>query len=267
MGIFKKIFSAKELVVDPADLLLPNVVPTSKPGLSLKKAAGLQKVDIRIVGESFRVKSVAAVAKAAEGKPFDIYLVAEPTNEYDKNAVAVYAANLLVGYIGKPENKQWAKWVNDAFQNGELLWGNAKAITRSGTSNTGIFGGIFMPKIGQDMESIIPLELSDAALGKTIDKIVALSNSCSEPDTVAQLRSLSKKVVAVVVPLAAHAKWVGNAQAGNDGNSWNEILELSEEIFDNASSCTYATDEGDVDMVSSLEEFAALAVGFRPTVT
>lgn len=121
MGIIRKLFTQKEVVADPADLLLPNVIPTSILGLSLKKAAGVQNVNISIVGESFRAANVAAVAKAAEGKLFDIYLIAEPTNQHDKNAVAVYAANLHVGYIGKPDSKQWFKWVNEAFQRGELL--------------------------------------------------------------------------------------------------------------------------------------------------
>ena len=129
MGFLKKLFAAKELVVDPADLVLPEVIPTSKQDLSLRKASAGQLVDINIVGESFRLANIEAVAKAAAGKRFEIYLVAELTNQHDKNAIAVYAANLHIGYIGKPANKQWAKWVSEALQRGELLWGTAKAIT------------------------------------------------------------------------------------------------------------------------------------------
>jgi|688.fasta_scaffold75562_5 hypothetical protein len=177
MGFLKKLFAAKEIIIDPADLTLPEVISTSKQGLTLRKADAGQLVDINVVGESFRPANIAAVAKAAEGKKFEIYLVAEPTNQHDKNAVAVYAANLHIGYIGKPANKQWAKWVSEALQRGELLWGTAKAITRTGADNTGIFGGIYMPKPSDDSDLIVSLKLSDLALGKAIDKVIALSNS------------------------------------------------------------------------------------------
>ena len=46
MGFFKRLFSEKEIVVDPADLTLPDVIPTDYPEVILKKAAGEQRVDI-----------------------------------------------------------------------------------------------------------------------------------------------------------------------------------------------------------------------------
>ena len=52
MGFFKRLFSEKEIVVDPADLTLPDVIPTDYPEVILKKAAGEQRVDINVVGES-----------------------------------------------------------------------------------------------------------------------------------------------------------------------------------------------------------------------
>jgi hypothetical protein len=264
MGFLKKLFAAKEIVVNPADLTLPDVIPTARKGLSLSKANGELLVDINLVGESFRTANIAAVAKAANGQRFEIYLVAEPTNQYDKNAVAVYAANLHIGYIGKPANKQWAKWVNEAFQRGELLWGNAKAVARTGGSNTGIFGGIYMPKPKDDSDSITALKLTDLALDKAIDKVVALSNTSHEPETVAQLRSLSKKAAAVARPLAAHALWVQKTPVGQDEPKWNEVLSSCQEIFDNASAVVYATDEGDVELVSVIEELADLVISLRP---
>ena len=250
--------------INPAEMILPDVIPTGRKGLSLRKANGEMLVNINIVGESFRTANIAAVAKAANGQRFEIYLVAEPSNQYDKNAVAVYAANLHIGYIGKPANKQWAKWVNEAFQRGELLWGNAKAVTRAGGSNTGIFGGIYMPKPQDDSDSIIALKLTDLALGEVIDKVVALSNSSHEPETVAQLRSLSQKAVAVAIPLFAHAMWVQKTPVGQDEPKWNEVLSSCQEIFDNASAVVYATDEDDVDMVSGIEELADLVISLRP---
>jgi hypothetical protein len=250
--------------INPADMILPDVIPTGREGLSLRKANGEMLVDINIVGESFRIANIAAVAKAANGQRFEIYLVAEPTNQYDENAVAVYAANLHIGYIGKPANKQWAKWVSEALQRGELLWGTAKAITRTGADNTGIFGGIYMPKLSDDLDSITSAKLTDLALGKAIDKVVALSNTSHEPETVAQLRSLSKKAAAVARPLAAHALWVQKTPVGQDEPKWNEVLSSCQEIFDNASAVVYATDEDDVDMLSGIEELADLVISLRP---
>ena len=136
MGLLKSIFGAKKVVIDPADLEIPDDIGTDKPGLTLKKAPIGQPVEIEIVGESFRAANIAAVAQAADGKQFNIYLVPEPTNQYDKNAVAVYAANVVVGYIAKPGNKQWFKWVNQALERKELLWGMGSAVSRQGTDNT-----------------------------------------------------------------------------------------------------------------------------------
>ena len=133
MGFFKKVFGPREIVIDPADLRIPEEVATDKPGLTLKKAPVGQPIEIEIVGESFRAANIAAVAKVASGNEFDIYIIPEPMNQYDKKAVAVYAANIHVGYIAKPDNKQWFKWVNEATERGELLWGIGLAISRSVT--------------------------------------------------------------------------------------------------------------------------------------
>lgn len=254
MGFLKNVFGSKEVVVDPADLIIPDVIATNKPGVQFRKAAGIQQVKIDIVGESFRVKNVAAVAMAAAGKSFDIYLIAEPENPHDKKAVAVYAANLHIGYIASPENKQWFKWVAEAKEGSEILWGNARAVSRDGTSNTGIFGHIFMPKVGQDSETIRPLKMTDAALKKAVEKAVALSNSTQYPDTIAQLKSSMKKAVAVATPLAAHCKWVEENQEGQNIESWESISDACEEIFSASLSAPYASDSDEIDVVSLLDD-------------
>jgi len=254
MGFLKKVFGAKEVVVDPADLTIPDVIATNKPGVQFRKAAGTQQVKIEIVGESFRVKNVAAVALAAAGKSFDIYLIAEPENPHDKKAVAVYAANLHIGYIAKPDNKQWFKWVAEARERSEILWGNARAVSRTGTSNTGIFGHIYMPKVGQDSETIRPLKMTDAALKKAVEKAVALSNSTQYPDTVAQLKSSIKKAAAVATSLAAHAKWVEENQESQNTEAWESISDACEEIFSASLSVPYASDPDEFDVVSLLDD-------------
>lgn len=258
MGFFKKVFGAKEVVIDPADLKLPESIGTDKPGLVLRKAAMGQSVDIEIVGESFRAANIAAVAEVAAGSEFDIYLVSEPVNQYDKKAVAVYAANVHVGYIAKPDNKQWFKWVNEALERGELLWGIGRAVSRGGTANTGIFGSIYMPKVGREAEELIAQKLSDTALARGIEKCITLSNDCIEPDTVTQLKSLSKKSLAVATPFAAHAKWVSKNPDGQNVQIWEEIQSVCDDIFDVYSDAAYATDDFDLDVVGNIESLASL---------
>lgn len=263
MGFLKKVFGSKELVVDPADLSLPDVIPTDKPGLSVRKASGTKPVPIEIVGESFRPKNVAAVAAAASGNSFDIYLVPEPTNQYDKRAVAVFAANLHIGYIAKPANKQWFKWVNEALEREEVLWGTAKAVSRQGTANTGIFGSIYMPASGREAESLIAQRMTDSSLKKSVEKVIALANASQEPDTIAQLKSLAKKAVAVATPFAAHAKWVLENSEGQDLETWDKIMSACEEVFDSASDAAYAVDADDVDIIGGIESLVESVTDLR----
>lgn len=268
MGFLKGIFGSKAVEVDPNDLRLPEQIPTDKRGLSLTKAKGEQKVDINIVGESHRAANVSAVATASAGQPFDIYLVAEPNNQYDKKAVAVYAANVHVGYIGSPDNKQWFKWVNGALERKELLWGEGRAVTRKGTDNTGIFGFIYMPKTTEGIGSVEPQKLTDSALAKEIEKVVALVDKGDEPETLAQLKSFTKKCVSVASPLAGHAKWVDANPSDLDNkvfDKWMEVLSACESVFKDAEDAAYATDVMEIDAVGSLEELGEALQGLGNT--
>lgn len=254
MGIFRRLLGAKPVVVDPADLTLPDVIPTDKSGIILKKGPGNHRVEIDIVGESFRPQNVAAVAAAAQGKRFDIYLLAEPNNPHDKRAVAVVSANVILGYIAKPSNRQWFDRVNEAFAQGQLLWGTATIASRPGSKNTGVFGYIYMPRIGKQMEEIIAQQLTDAALNKAIEKMITLANASVEPDTVSQVRSLAKKASAAAAPLAAHAKWL-DAQ-GQEDEQWSSVASLCDSIFEDATHAAYISDAMEIDVVGPIEELA-----------
>ena len=258
MGFLKSLFGTKTIEVDPADLKLLDEVATDKPGLTLRKCQGTQSVSIDIVGESFRSENVAAVAAAAQGMNFDIYLVNEPGNPHDKNAVAVYAANLPLGYIAKPANKKWFKWVDEAIQRGELLWGPARAVSRQGTSNIGIFGSILMPSPDAEPANIEPKMLDESDLTKAVANVVSLANSCDEPEAVAQLKSLCKKAVKVTTPIIQHAKWVEQNPDGQELEQWADILSTCDEIFSNAADASYATSEDEIDALSAIEELAEL---------
>lgn len=263
MGFFKKVFGAKKVAIDPADLLLPEEIGTDMPGFTLKKAPTGQPIEIEITGESFRAANIAGVAKAAAGNEFEIYVIPEPLNQFDDKAVAVYAANVHVGYIAKPSNKQWFKWVNEAFERGELLWGVGRVISRNGTSNSGIFGSIYMPKVGREAEELIAQKLSDTAMAKAIEKTITLSNSCIEPETATQLKSVSKKAVAIASPFAAHAKWIFENPDGQNVQLWKDIQSVCEDIYEAFSDAVYATEDFDLDVVGNIESLASLVQNLK----
>ena len=170
----------------------------------------------------------------------------------------MYAATVVVGYIAKPGNKQWFKWVNEALERKELLWGMGSAVSRQGTDNTGIFGSIYMPKVGRETEELIPRQMTDVEIGKATQKAIVLSNSCIEPETVTQLRSLCKKAVAVATPFAAHAKWVEENPEGQDLDKWSEVMSACDDIFDDFSDAAYASDEVEIDAIGRIEALAEL---------
>lgn len=255
MGFLSKFLGHKAVEVDPSDLKLPEEIPTSQPGLTLRKCHGTLRVDIDIVGESFRAENVEAVARAAAGERFDIDLVAEPGNQYDKNAVAVFAANLHIGYISKDSSKQWAKWVNEALGREELLWGTAKAVTRAGTSNTGVFGSIFMPKVIKTREEILPLQLSDTELQKAIQKLTAFFNQAEQPETLAKLTAQSKKVAALVIPIMAHALAVVGANP--EEVFWSETIDLCDEVLECAGESVYASEADGDDVLDTVDALLA----------
>jgi len=132
MGLFSKKPSAPVVVVEPDDLRLEDEVETDVPGLSLKMPRDGLKVDLVIVGESFRQNEVKAVAKASSGDWFDIYLMPENGNPYDKNAVRVMVGRHHVGYVSKESAKKWRKVHAEAVERGELLGGQAKCFSRDG---------------------------------------------------------------------------------------------------------------------------------------
>ncbi len=271
MGFFKKLFGGskdasennpeetRQLRVNSTivDLTLPLETFFNKDELKPRVADRCQKVDIEIVGESFYKANVLGVAKAAQGADFKIFLLPEPTNKYDKQAVSVRAGGVHVGYIKSPFNKHWFKWVNKAANEGEFLWGNAEAISKRGSNNIGIFGYIYMSRQTPEWGGLEPKKMTDAALAKIADKINNLIDS-GDDQTIGQVRALSKRAVKAVTPLVCHAKWVIQNSEGQGSENWDEILNHCEGLFDNADEAVYATNPEDVDVMDNLNELAEL---------
>lgn len=79
-----------------------------------------------IVGMNFR-KSEKFVAELAPGTK--LALVREPTNKYDKNAVAVWCGDVHVGYVPKTQNAVLAKFIDE---NGVERAGETTAVADAG---------------------------------------------------------------------------------------------------------------------------------------
>ena len=94
-------------------------------------------------------------------------------------------------------------------------------------------------------------------MGVSFRKLI-LSNSCIEPETVTQLRSLCKKAVAVATPFAAHAKWVEENPEGQNLDKWSEVMSACDDIFDDFSDAAYASDEVEIDAIGRIEALAEL---------
>lgn len=72
-----------------------------------------------VAGTTFRPKKeVLTVANALfEGKDLDVYLEAEPDNQYDPNAVKVIIDNYFIGYVPR----QHATYIAMLLRNGRKL--------------------------------------------------------------------------------------------------------------------------------------------------
>jgi len=265
MGFLDRILGSTKAAFDPQDLVLPDVMTTDIPGKTLKKSSYTQEVEINIVGESFKAKNIAQIAKASEGSRFDIYLIPEPSNPYDKKAVAVYAANLHIGYIAKPANREWLKWVMEEIEKDVCLWGRAKTFQKTGTSNIGVFGYILMPGATKGTEQIISVKLTAGEFSKAFEKIVKLSNSIEEPESVAKMRSAAKSTSALAVPIYAHAlALLADVEISQNKKSALEtIASTCEDIISIASESKYCTDPDDIDVTSGIYDLAAELEAFR----
>lgn len=133
----------KDPLVTAENLVLGKEIATDMPGLTLTPAKGGVKVDLDIVGESFRQENIRAIQKITQDKFFDIYLVAEPTNQYDENAVGVWAGGVQVGYIGKEQAKKLSKRARAALKQEQIITGMARCVSSTGEI-WGVFGYAYL---------------------------------------------------------------------------------------------------------------------------
>jgi hypothetical protein len=121
-----------------------------------------------------------------------------------------------------------------------------------------------MPRVTSGIDAVEPREIALPALKKALVRAVKLSETASEPDTVTQAKSLSKKAVAVAEPLVAHAKWAIENAAETDTSKWEDIVAVCDSIYSDAEQVLYITDAHEIDVMGSIEELAELAGEFEP---
>lgn len=209
------------------------------------------KNKINIVGESFRQENIRQVQEHFGEKWFQIYLVNEPENRLDKNAVAVFAGNARVGYLAKDEARVWSKIVKQAQEKGQFIVGEAHCVTnsRAGSSSMwGVFGYVwFGNMIAPDLSNVGAKKLTPAALHKAVAKIREMTENFDYPDTAGASRSLGRKAGKAVLPVYQHAMWMTeNIDDEATSDQWNEVVGECESVFDECEADVYNTGE-DVD--------------------
>lgn len=257
MGLFSKKPQAPVVVVEPDDLRLEDQVETDVPGLTLKMPRDGLKVDLDIVGESFRQNEVKAVAQASNGDWFDIYLMPENGNPYDKNAVRVMVGRHHVGYVSKESAKKWRKEHASALKRGELLGGQAKCFSRDGQS-FGVFGHVWMPKTAP--KQVRQLEAQEVPLGT-----LALARSklhelemADDPTTVIKLKSLTKQAAKACEPLKQHCLWITTNATDQDlREAWAELEDRISEVDSALDEAIHAEEPEDVDILGVIGEVHA----------
>lgn len=251
-GNFMALFSRKKRgpMIVPEDLFLPDEVETDVPGLVLTKGPVGVKVEIEIVGESYRQDEVRAVVAVAEGRPFDLYLLPDSENPYDRNAVKVMVGNLHVGFLPRDAAKIWHKRCKDATARRELIWGEGRAVSRSGVV-WGIFGSVWMPPVSLPSDGLEPAELNVVDLKRAQKAIQDVADGL-EPDTLAQLKSLAKKAAKASTPIYAHAMWLD--LCGSLSAPWEAVMLTAESVIELVAEAEYVTNAEEVDVMSSLQD-------------
>jgi hypothetical protein len=118
-------------------------VPPQRP--PMRRATG-PMVDVEIVGESFQADHIRGLRKRYHDGEFEIILVPEPNNLYDRNAVAVYVDGGQVGHLSRQMAPAWQPMIAAANAEGFIVAGVASIWGGSSDKpNLGVFGAATWP--------------------------------------------------------------------------------------------------------------------------
>jgi len=98
-------------------------------------------IDIEIVGESFHADYIRALRRKHRASDFEIVLVPEPDNPYDRSSVAIYVDGAPVGHLSREMAPVWQPMVAAANAEGFVVAGTASIWGGSPDKpNLGVFG-------------------------------------------------------------------------------------------------------------------------------
>ncbi len=180
------------------DLTIERLQPPVREGWHFSEGP---LVEIEIVGESNYQKHIAAITELVGRDKFAIYLVPEPSNKYDKNAVAVFAGGACVGYIKRCSAEYWQQKALDARQRQEFLVGSAVVRSASGDMY-GVFGSIRHPNNHALLANIEPARSTPAKLQRALGTLEDALEA--EPETKGQRKSQINKAFKSATALYAH---------------------------------------------------------------
>jgi hypothetical protein len=234
--------------LDPDRVPLPQTISTDT-GVTVTFATedGLIQRELSIVGESYYQPQVMALAKTVGREPFPIFLVPEPSNPYDKKAVAVYAGGAKVGSLPREDAAAIAKMLlTEILQKGRAFHGEGRATNVGAIF--GISGYALLPDLlGVPLDNIEPKQMTHAQILKATETITALADEY--PETIAQVRSVGKKAAKIGAALAAHAAWVEelppDEKVHADSDVWLDIATAVENQHEFALDAYYTTDADD----------------------
>jgi hypothetical protein len=258
------VFVEEEVIVQFDPDGFPDSIKDS--GLTPRVVNGDGKNKIDIVGESHRQGNIRQVQQHYADKWFQFFLVNEPENRFDKNAVAVFVGNAPVGYLAKDEAKVWSKLDNNAKDNGQLIVGEAHCVTNSGAGSAsmwGVFGYLwFGNMVAPDLSSVGPKKLTPVALKKSVEKIQEMVDNFDYPETAGASRVLGRKAGKVVLPVYQHALWMaGNLDDETKCAQWNEVVDGCGLVFEECEVDVFNTGEDvDASMDGVLED---LLIGLK----
>ena len=130
------------------DRLIKSAVPAPRTEPAFRPAPG-QEVPIRIVGEASYQPHIIQISRRHRGH-FGILLRPEPSNRYDRNAVAVLVDGGVVGYLPRELAARWQPAILAAESEGFAVTGTARIY--GGTPekpHLGVFGGAVWPGRGR----------------------------------------------------------------------------------------------------------------------
>lgn len=229
---------------DASGLVLPDVIATDVPGLTLRKGPTGHRVPLEIVVGPQHQWQIEAIAEVVDTEPFDIYLVPEDDSHFGAQAVVVMAANLPIGYVAPAASAVVRGWHAEALERGELLWG-AAWLPPGDDEVLRISGYVWMAARPDPTLDIRPLPLDVRTIERAAQAIARIAAS-PRPATVTAARQMATQMLTPSLTVLAHVRWL--ASQGPVPPEWMAVEAALQQVFIDARTATYLTDLQAIDL-------------------